>query len=80
MIGSTKFTAEQKGRVDPDRWRYRITDVSMPDRFFYVTIRATQQLRPNVKDDIERWCALNSRKLPPDGETIHIDLDEVRRV
>jgi hypothetical protein len=28
---------------------------------------------------IERWCELYPNKLPPNGGTVPIDLDEVRR-
>jgi hypothetical protein len=80
MLGSTKFLAEELGRIDPDHWKYRIKPAGLSDRSFCITITATQQTRPGVKQDIETWYALNSTKLPENGATIHINLDEVRIV
>jgi hypothetical protein len=75
----TRFSADQVGHdVVRNRYKYRITDIRMPERIFYVTIDAGQQRRKGVIQNIESWCALNSRRLPADGETIQIDLDEVR--
>jgi hypothetical protein len=80
MIGFKRFSAQEQGRpVNPDFWKYEVQSVS-PEKQFFVTITGTQQTRKQVKEDIERWCELYPAKLPESGGTIHIDLDEARKV
>ena len=47
-------------------------------RNFFVGITPTQNARRGVKLLIQIWCEQHRDKWPKDGETIPIDLDEVR--
>ena len=47
-------------------------------RNFFVGIAPTQNARHGVRVLIQTWCEQHRDKLPKDGETIAIDLDEVQ--
>jgi len=47
-------------------------------RNFFVGITPTQNSRHGVKFLIQTWCHQHRDQLPKDGETITLDLDEVR--
>lgn len=71
-----RFTAKQVSKPgEPDHVKYQVTQNDSPERTFYVTINASQQTRPTVKEDIEGWCSLQD-KLPENGKTVGADLNE----
>jgi hypothetical protein len=71
-----RFTAKQVSEPgEPDLAKYQVTQNDALERTFFVTITASQQARPKVKEHIEGWCALQD-KLPENGGTLHADLNE----
>lgn len=48
-------------------------------RTFIVRISQTQAARPDVKQQIARWCELFPEKLPGKGEAIPADLNYVEK-
>jgi hypothetical protein len=48
-------------------------------RAFVGKLTRSQAARQGAERDIERWCELNPGKLPEEGGTVPIDLDEIRR-
>jgi hypothetical protein len=89
MSGKRKYTAYTAARdkQDGDSWLYRITEREGEKllRTFTGKVQATQRATANGWESnsderkVERWCELNAAKLPPDGGTVQIDLDEVAR-
>jgi hypothetical protein len=62
--------------AEPNLAKHQVTQNDAPERTFYVTVTATQQSRPTAKEDMESWCASNLDKLPKNGGTAHVNLNE----
>jgi hypothetical protein len=80
-----KFSAELFPREMVDEagdFRHcRIEEFHCEDavRAFVGKLTRSQAARQGAERDIERWCELNPGKLPAEGGTVLIDLDEIRR-
>lgn len=53
-------------------------DAGKLSRRFMAVIPTTQKVRRAVENRIERWCELFSGRLPKDGGTVDVNLDEVQ--
>ena len=64
---------------EPRAYRVKISGESKHD--FFVGVDPSQNVRIDIpaKELIQWWCELNFKKLPKDGGTLRIDLDEVRK-
>jgi hypothetical protein len=58
---------------------YRVEVTGAAKRAFFVGITPFQNVRNMVEKGIEEWCERNFDKLPKDGLTIAVNLDENRR-
>jgi hypothetical protein len=62
--------------AEPRIYQVRISGDDV--RNFFVGITPAQNSRHGVKFLIQTWCAQQRDKLPKDGATITLDLDEVQ--
>jgi hypothetical protein len=72
------YSIEFTDRVSEPRI-YRVKITGEANRDFFVEVDPSQNARDKVETGIQEWCERNFRKLPKDGGTIAIDLDENRR-
>jgi molybdenum cofactor biosynthesis enzyme MoaA len=49
------------------------------NRDFFVEITASQNTRKDVLEGIKQWCDSHFDKLPIDGKSIQVNLDEIRK-
>ena len=79
---SFAVTKKLTGPIGSASVLYRVVerDAGKLVRTFAVRITQTQAARPQLREDIVRWCEILSEKLPQDGGEIPIDLDNVRRL
>ena len=71
------FSIQIVNRVGEPRI-YQVKITGDDGRNFFVGITPTQNARHGVKVLIQTWCEQHRDKLPKDGETIAMDLDEVQ--
>jgi hypothetical protein len=73
------FSEKKDDPLDPDFRHCRIgeRDGERLVRTFTGKVRRCQAARKHAKQDIVRWCELNPRRLPKNGGTVVLDLDQI---
>jgi hypothetical protein len=76
---SVDFSLKTDDPLDPDFRHCRIEerDGELLVRTFTGKVPRSQAARKHAKQDVVRWCELNPMRLPTDGRTVVLDLDQI---